>query len=217
MIRGVPRRAVKRAGGSNRNNIQRELNAKDKVKFPYGHTGTNITDLVRIMMISPNSPCSSQTVCTKCNAHTQLKPPEGIMHVLDSRAKNINSWFKQWQNKPHEQCSQCKSPRHMIQSFTKPPELLVFSLNVCGNAISKSVWFSLPDNKSIMLPLQGIVNSGSYHFTSCIVAPNKDVWFHDGMVTKRSCIKEGHLSDFTEKDLKECDSTTAVLLVYGKK
>ena len=37
-----------------------------------------------------------------------------------------------------------------------------------------------------------------------IITPGKEVWYHDGMVTRRNCIKKGHLTDFTENSFKTC-------------
>lgn len=95
--------------------------------------------------------------------------------------------------------------------------MLVFSLHVGGNSVPKFIRCTVAHNKTKMLPLRGIIYSGDNHFTSHIVSPNKDVWFHNGMITKRMCVKEGHLNDFTEKDLKDREGRDAVLLVYAKK
>jgi len=52
------------------------------------------------------------------------------------------------------------------------------------------------------------------------------VWYHDGMVTRRNCIKKGHLTDFTEDSLKTCLEKNssgesvewqAVVVIYSKK
>jgi len=51
------------------------------------------------------------------------------------------------------------------------------------------------------------------------------MWYHDGMVTRRNCIK-GNLTDFTEDSLKTCIEKNssgesveqqAVVVIYGKK
>jgi len=52
------------------------------------------------------------------------------------------------------------------------------------------------------------------------------VWYHDGMTTRRNCIRKGHLNEFTEDALKSCREKRnsgefferlAVAAIYSKK
>ena len=58
------------------------------------------------------------------------------------------------------------------------------------------------------------------------MTPGKEVWYHDGLVTRRNCIKKGHLTDFTKDLLKTCLEKNssgesveqqAVVVIYSKK
>ena len=51
------------------------------------------------------------------------------------------------------------------------------------------------------------------------------MWYHDGMVTRRNCIKKARLTDFTEDSLKTCVEKNssgepvewqAVVVIYSK-
>jgi hypothetical protein len=98
----------------------------------------------------------------------------------------------------------------------------MFSLNVTGIAISKSIWIKDANDKVTMLPLKGIVYSGNFHFI-CRIISDKTVWFHDGITTRRKCDKVGrcdkvgHITDFSDKTFMTCNNKHAVLAVYAKK
>jgi hypothetical protein len=96
------------------------------------------------------------------------------------------------------------------------PELLMFSLNVTGIAISKSIRIKDANNKDTVLPLKGIVYLGNFHFT-CRIISDKNVWFHDGITTKSKCDKVGHITDFSDKMFMTCNNKHAVLAIYAKK
>jgi hypothetical protein len=53
------------------------------------------------------------------------------------------------------------------------------------------------------------------HFVSRIISPTGEVWYHDGIETKRQCIHEGHLIDFSENSLKFHGSKRCVGIVYS--
>jgi hypothetical protein len=120
----------------------------------------------------------------------------------------------------------CGSPMATYRIYDQPPSLLVFSLNTTRVSISKTICIKGSSGKFTVLQLRGIIYSGGFHFTSCIITPGKEVWYHDGMVTKRNCIKKGHLTDFTEDSLKssveknssgESVEWQAVVVIYSKK
>lgn len=182
-----------------RNNVRKMLHQTNSNMFPYGQIGTNVAELARQWMIRPESPCYAKLKCIICNKSDTADAPEKFMHILSSGMKSINGWFQHWQEEPSIDCQQCHNKQHIICRFNMPPEILMFSLNVSGIAIS-TIQVKGANNKDTILPLKGIVYSGDFHFTSRIIS-NKDVWFHDGMITKSKCQKEGHITDFSDKDL----------------
>ncbi|KAF8239845.1 hypothetical protein L208DRAFT_1559972, partial [Tricholoma matsutake] len=117
---------------------------------------------------------------------------------------------------PAANCVQCQSSQKILHQFTVAPEMLMFSLNVTGIAISKTVRVKSTNNKDSMLPLKGVVYSGEFHFTSQIIS-DKNVWYHDGMTTKSKCWDEGNAASFSEKTYMSCNNKNAVLAIYVKK
>jgi hypothetical protein len=66
-----------------------------------------------------------------------------------------------------------------------------------------------------VLKLRGIVYHGDSHFTSRIISPEGNIWFHDGMTTGGTCETDGHLETTKDKQLRNCQSKKLVLVVYA--
>ena len=151
-------------------------------------------------------------------------PPERVMSVLSGTYISINEWLHNWLEVPG--LCECGSPITIKRIYDQPPSLLAFSLNTLRVAISKTIRIKGVNGRSTILPLRGIIFSGGFHFTAYIITPEKEVWYHDGMVTRRNCTKKGHLTDFTEDSLKTCIEKNssgefverqAVVAIYSKK
>jgi hypothetical protein len=67
----------------------------------------------------------------------------------------------------------------------------------------------------VNLPICGVIYYTGNHFVSRIISPTGDVWYHDGIETKRQCIREGHLMDFSKNSLKLHGSKRCVGVVYS--
>jgi hypothetical protein len=198
---------------SARNSVRNMLYNKDKNLFPKGTAGTSISDLAEKLMNGTQKLCYAKIQCTICNTEVLLDTPNNMMYI-HSRAKNINEWFKSWQEYTSI-CNKCKLLQKTVHGFLNPPELLMFSLESNNIAISKMVKVTVSSKPSVLL-LKGVVYLGDFHFTSQLVS-DKNIWFHDGQVTKNKCKKEGHISDFDDKKLKQCNNAQAVLAIYSKK
>jgi hypothetical protein len=199
-----------------RNDVRKLIYESDNNLFPYGQVGTNVIELARKLMVGDQSPCYARLQCTICNKLDTIDPPENFMYIIESRLKNTNAWFQNWQKEPTDNCQKCNTQQHIIQNFAIAPEIIMFSLNVTGISISKTVKLKGSNNKNTVLPLKGVIYSGNFHFT-CRLISDKDVWFHDGMITKSKCQKEGHVTDFTDKQFMIHNSNPAVLAIYAKK
>ena len=107
--------------------------------------------------------------------------------IIDRTYKSINEWLQHWMEEPS--ICNCGSPMTTYQTYDQPPSRLAFSLNTTRVSISKTICIKGSNGKFTVLPLRGIIYSGGFHFTSCIITPGKEVWYHDGMVTRRNYIK----------------------------
>ena len=210
-----------------RNDVCESLKKENSDLFPSGQTGTDFCDLISYTFTSHHNIGLGyrRLSCNTCNVFQDLdSPPERVMSILDGTYKSINEWLQHWLEEPS--ICDCGSPMATYRIYDQPPSLLVFSLNTTRVSISKTIHIKGSNGKFTVLQLRGIIYSGGFHFTSHIMTPGKEVWYHDGIVTRRNCIKKGHLTDFTEYSLKTCVEKNssgesverqAVVVIYSKK
>jgi hypothetical protein len=71
---------------------------------------------------------------------------------------------------------------------------LACAINHESVKVSKKISFHDGDSH-IVFGLKGVVYTGDFHYTARVCI-NRNVWFHDGMVTGKQCKYEGRLSTF---------------------
>ncbi|KAJ7112376.1 hypothetical protein C8R44DRAFT_632100 [Mycena epipterygia] len=67
--------------------------------------------------------------------------------------------------------------------------------------------------------LRGVIYGGENHFTSRIVRPNGDMWYHDGIETGHKTVNEGSMHSMQADYLNTCDKggvrRTAIGVIYA--
>jgi len=198
-----------------RDNVRDMLYEVDPMMFPKGANGTSIPDLAKTLMNGSGLSCYANFQCMICKTEVSLNPPDNLMYI-HSNANTVNSWFQTWQQSPTV-CNSCHSIQKTTCGYIKPPEIIMFSIDSNNVAISKTVKVAAgTNNKLFILPLKDIIYLKDFHFTSRLIS-NKDIWFHDGQITKNKCRKEGHIINFDDKQLKQCNNARAVLAIYAKR
>jgi len=197
-----------------RNTIRSQLHKLDGKKFPYGKVGTSISSLASEMFSNPIT-ISSTKICVHCENCLIVD-----MHV--TQPTSVNEWFKSWQSQPKIECATCRKTTRLLGCDDKRgygekhQRIVIVNLDTPHVQISKHIKMKCINGKYTMLSLRGIVYLGGYHFTSRIVSSDRSVWYHDGIVTGKKCMKDGHLIDYTSQDLLSCRERQANLLVYAK-
>lgn len=194
-----------------RNKVRRQLYQVNQNMFPYGKVGTSISNLATTMLSRGTGIDEATRTCVNCNKSVIMDVQEDVLYN-----KSVNQWFKRWQNNSDRFCTECSLTAPVLRRGGECPSLILFNLDASEVKISKFIKIRDVDQKNEVLPLRGIVYGGGFHFTCRIISTNKDVWYHDGMVTKRKCMKDGHLTDFTEENLRTCRGRNVNLLVYAK-
>ena len=201
-----------------RDDVRSMLFVKNPNLFPSGPIGTDIADLAEAVFDCNNSLCISKLKCNNCNLIFVISPPPKIiMHITDKKSNSINKWFLNWQKQNVDSCHTCNSPQVLIRDVSQSHNFFVFGLSVGGITISKSIKIIKHDGKYSLLPVKGIIYSGNNHFVAQFVDSKRNVWFHDGMTTRATCILRGCLKDISEKQLMSCNAKEAVMVLYAKK
>ena len=92
--------------------------------------------------------------------------------------------------------------------------MIGFTHNSQDIEISKEITINSEEGP-VTLPIHGAIYYSGNHFVSRIISPTGEVWYHDGIETKRQCIREGHLVDFSECSLKNHGSKRCIGVVYS--
>ena len=184
-----------------RNIVRKFLHKKDPAAFPYGTSGVDISDLLLYIFASKGIGKILYN-CTNCGASTNsaikvttlftisVKKYPSIKEHIDAIARKT------------KKCSQCSQNVSKTHKYNSPPRLRVinFSHQSQGIKISKSITLE-SESGPTTLNIRGAIYYGGAHFVSRIVSPTGEVWYHDGIETKRQCFREGHLIDFSEESL----------------
>ncbi|KAJ7616333.1 hypothetical protein DFH06DRAFT_1013025 [Mycena polygramma] len=66
------------------------------------------------------------------------------------------------------------------------------------------------------LKLRGLIYSGGGHFTCRVIQPDGRVWFHDGMISGRTCIREFEFASLDDRmQLYDCRGRRLLAVVYA--
>ncbi|KAJ7245743.1 hypothetical protein C8J57DRAFT_1024812, partial [Mycena rebaudengoi] len=75
------------------------------------------------------------------------------------------------------------------------PSVLFLFVTSTKVDIDPRLTFTRVDGTSVQMKLRGVVYHGASHFTTRIVTPAADVWFHDGITTRGTSVYEGAVID----------------------
>ncbi|KAA1479923.1 hypothetical protein DENSPDRAFT_789689 [Dentipellis sp. KUC8613] len=100
---------------------------------------------------------------------------------------------------------QVKFKRHL------PPLLSIELLNQAAIITQKITLTS--EFESSVYKLRGIIYSGGFHFTARVIDSESNVWYYDGVTTKREPQYEGLLSNVG--DLHTAVTRNACILIYS--
>ena len=99
--------------------------------------------------------------------------------------------------------------------FKSLPSVLVLEIDSQNMKINKTLKF-VQDNETVVLDVRGLIYHGNFHFTSCIIRNNNNVWYHDRMTTGSICENEGDFDSFSTKKLLNCKGRRLILVVCAR-
>ena len=198
-----------------RNNVRKMLHQKDPIAFSYGHSGVDISEIL-VRMFTGKAIGNIVFNCTNCGA--SLNSPSKLTSLYTINKKKyttIQEHIDAASNKP-KQCNRCDSNMSRIYKYKTSPCFRAISLTSESQEVEISKSLTLSTNTDVVvLPIRGLIYYYGVHFVVRIISPDGKVWYHDGIETKRQCVREGYLADFTEASLNFQGSKTCVGVVYA--
>lgn len=206
-----------------RDMVRTRLRVLHMDKFPIGHHGVDIKDLLStIFQYQTGTGLGRETtMCDNCGMHPpssiQINSNMFVLHPIEGRNADQASSISQMTTEQYASlylksmklntpCSICASQLAVSKTFDTVPKVLVFHLGIHKMQVSQSIVVEL-NHQMYTFNLKGLIYFGGFHFTTQVVNNNSEVWYHDGIETVQSCIYQGHLLD------KENDS---ILFTRGR-
>jgi hypothetical protein len=201
-----------------RDEIRKVLHAKDKNAFPYGRVGTSLSQLALEIFSSSTKIALRQDRCTNCDfAKTAIEDRMGCVFLLDFHSTVSTSYtLGRHGHDLEERCGVCLSNMRAHVFYTEFPLMLLVDHSAYIVKPSKMIKFYREDNETVKYRLVGLLYFGGFHFTSRIISPDGDVWYHDGMQTGNNFKSQGHRKFMNDEDWQACEGRKLVMSIYTK-
>ena len=200
-----------------RNKVRYLLHQRNPVIFPYGQTGTPVSEMSEQLLRSDNIIASNWICCVECGHEYNLNKDlqTCVLQCYDQGITTSACLQKRFQEHfPRRKCVHCGGALNKIMRFDVMPKVLVFSISQGSIEVSKKLSFRDGDSL-VVFGLKGVVYHGDFHYTAR-VCTDGSVWFHDGMVSGRECTYEKKLTEFTGLELSTCEAKSATLVLYAQ-
>jgi hypothetical protein len=154
--------------------------------------------------------------CTECGTtSTSATKITSLFTITQKQHNSIQEHIDASNNKT-KKCTNCNNNTSRTYKYNSPPHLRVIGFTQNSQDIEVSKEITLKSEAGpVKLPIRGVIYYTGNHFVTRIISPTGEVWYHDGIETKRQCIREGHLIDFSESSLKFHGSKRCVGVVYS--
>ncbi len=201
-----------------RDDVRAELHFSDPATFPYGHTGTSMSELASKTIQPENISYLEQLVCPECSQEgLEINiPAKYYMMCGNTNATSTSTYLKNhcWKKTRHE-CPECKAYMFRSRKYHEPPNMLAFELEECNFKVSKKIKM-VQEDQIITLKLRGLTYFGAFHYTSRVIDEDGGVWYHDGIQTGNTCLPEGKLKDISNHELLTCKNKKITLAIYAR-
>ena len=199
-----------------RDNVHQLLHENNSELFPMGAEYINVVDLASAVGSLSESVASTQYECTKCEHVIYTNSEIDYFAELQCSVLNIQQsdtvagiLGRLLSLTTNKKCPKCNQAMLKNTYLNNTPELLILHLPYSEVKINQKMKVG---GKS--MSLRGVVYYGSYHYTSRMIDMDKNVWFHDGMVTGSSSQSQGSSIKVKSKYFNKCNGKHIALLVY---
>ncbi|KAJ7027195.1 hypothetical protein C8F04DRAFT_965550 [Mycena alexandri] len=211
-----------------RNVVRRGMHSRKPDLFPYGHNTTSIDRIAQHVFPSKFYAVGRQS-CISCGfvdnktygmlesylsagLSTRIEYPEGV---------EMSTWMHNYMTQGKQHCPSCRMTGvrqrlAMSSEVRDVPGIMLFDLTHDKLLFSDDLTFEVR-NQQINMKLRGIIYGGQNHFTCRYIQSDGSMWFHDGITTGSTCLRETKVQDVENRlQLHKCGEKTAVALIYAR-
>jgi len=202
-----------------RNHFRMKLHQDDPTKYPLGPVGISVAELAVDVFKLDNqrTVTSSQHKCQHCGytSDTVVNATGYVLHADRSISPHsTKEWLSNLEHTTRHRCPECNDRLKIIVSYNEPPPIIVQEYP-SQNIVTSHEIECITGSTTTTLHLRGIVYHADYHFTARIISSNRNVWYHDGIITEKTCINDGLLAGLTDAQLKGTRQKNLILSIYA--
>jgi Helitron helicase-like domain at N-terminus/PIF1-like helicase len=210
-------RQIKSNLESVRDQIRNLLHTRHPRLFPVGHIGASVGDLTDYIFGQSQFSSCVQSVCSQCSyksAESRL-PIAFVNPIQAGYTGSASDWMTRRIHRTRH-CPQCGEQLIRIRSYVNIPNILVFEhVNEYDLDVQRCIQLTVAGQRTDMF-LRGLVYFGGYHFTSRVISLEGDVWYNDGMITGRRCIREGKFDTITNENMRNYRGRRLKYSIYAR-
>jgi hypothetical protein len=202
-----------------RDDWRNALHTENPTRYPRGAHGINVAGLAEEMLKMTESIASSQHQCSRCD-HAEDPINDELTYVLHadgSTRHSTNNWINNLVQTTHKRCPNCNHKMKQVVFYNQVPNIVILEYPMRNIQTSHGLEFLTEEGEKQVLQLRGIVYHGGYHFTSRIVSAGQHIWYHDGINTGKTCLRDSILGNLTDNKLRQCRGRDLVLACYALK
>ena len=107
---------------------------------------------------------------------------------------SIQHWVDFPRSFTRRRCRVCGSPHAQTAEYVDLPNIIAFELKDQSTTLDTLLSVKLLTGTVLKYKLAGIVYFGDTHFVARILRQDGQIWFHDGITTRRNLIYEGSVA-----------------------
>lgn len=133
------------------------------------------------------------------NNHTE--PVHGISSGHFQPGLEVHRSIQQWIDQPGSYtrriCRICRDPFTRYTDYIDLPNIIAFEVKDKSTTLNASVSVTQLTGPVLKYRLAGVVYFGDMHFVARIIRQDGQIWFHDGITTRRNLNYEGSIASGT--------------------
>ncbi len=108
--------------------------------------------------------------------------------------RSIQQWVDLPSSYTRRRCRVCSDPYAQFVDYVDLPQMIAFEIRDKSTTLDPFVSVKQVTGTVLKYRLAGIVYFGDVHFVACIIRQDGQIWFHDGITTRRNLLYEGSIA-----------------------
>jgi len=195
-----------------RDTFRHALETIDPQSHRFGEI-TSVGSLLHHLLATGHETTRIQNRCS----YNHTEPVHSISSGHFQPGLEVHRSIQHWVNLPsistRRRCRVCSDPFAQIVDYVDLPSIIAFELKDKSTILDSFISLKVLTGGVLKYRLAGIVYFGDVHFVARVLRRDGQIWFHDGITTRRNLIYEGTIAS-GRIDLSSAQSKAAHTGIY---